>query len=51
MAYKQFQKELEQEKVDKEKGDFGKLYDDANRKEDEKNRRWRKFYEDFANMQ
>jgi hypothetical protein len=51
MAYKQFQKELEKEKMMRDKGDFGKIYDDANRKQDEKNRQWRKFYEDFANQQ
>jgi hypothetical protein len=45
LAYKQFQKELEREKAEKEKGDYHKMIDDANRKEDEKNRRWRRFYE------
>ena len=35
----------------RDKGDYYKMLDDGNRKEDEKNRRWRRFYEDFANQQ
>eukprot|EP00349_Pseudokeronopsis_sp_Brazil_P001999 CAMPEP_0202961212 /NCGR_PEP_ID=MMETSP1396-20130829/5268_1 /ASSEMBLY_ACC=CAM_ASM_000872 /TAXON_ID= /ORGANISM="Pseudokeronopsis sp., Strain Brazil" /LENGTH=102 /DNA_ID=CAMNT_0049680873 /DNA_START=566 /DNA_END=874 /DNA_ORIENTATION=- len=51
MAYKQFQRELDKEREQKEKSDFKNLYDDANRKQDEKERRWRQFYEDFAHQQ
>ena len=48
LAYKQFQKEIEKEKAMNDKKDFNNMWDDINRKQDEKNRRWRKFYEDFA---
>lgn len=32
LAYKQFQKDLEKEKQMRDKGDYGKIYEDANRK-------------------
>ena len=50
-AYKQLQKEIDKEREAKDKNDAQKMYDDANRKQDEKDRRWRKFYEDFAHQQ
>ena len=31
--------------------DYQKYIDDNNRKEDEKNRQWRRFYEEFAKLQ
>ena len=48
MAYKQFQKDLERERAMKDKMEFHRQVDDTNRKRDEKERQWRKFYEDFA---
>ena len=51
MAYKQFQKDLERERAMKDKMEFHRQVDDTNRKRDEKERQWRKFYEDFAHQQ
>lgn len=50
LAYKEFQKDLERERALKEKMEYQKQIDDANRKRDEKERQWRKFYEDFAHQ-
>ena len=50
LAYKQFQKELEKERGFKDKLDYQRGLEDANRKRDEKERQWRKFYEDFAHQ-
>ena len=49
IAYKELQKELDKEKAKKDKDDVNGMIEDANRKDDEKNRRWRQYYEDFAN--
>ena len=51
MAYKQFQKELEKEKEMRDRLDYLKGIEDRNRKEEEKQRQWRKYYEDFAHLQ
>lgn len=51
LAYKQFQKDLERERGEKDKMEYYRQIDDANRKGDEKQRQWRKFYEDFAHQQ
>ncbi|CDW79763.1 UNKNOWN [Stylonychia lemnae] len=50
-AYKQFQKDLEREKALQDKMDYNKMLQDENRKKEEKERQWRKFYEDFAHQQ
>ena len=41
IAYKELQKELDKEKAKKDKDDVNGMIEDANRKDDEKNRRWR----------
>lgn len=51
LAYKQFQKDLEREREAQGKADYHRMLDDENRKKDEKERQWRKFYEDFAHQQ
>jgi len=49
LAYKQFQKELDKDQKKQEQSDFYKMIDDENRRRDEKERRWRQYYERFAN--
>lgn len=49
LAYKQFQKELDKDARKNEQADFYKMIDDDNRRRDEKERRWRQYYERFAN--
>ena len=51
MAYKQYEKELDRARADRERQEYMGMVEDANRKQDEKQRRWRKFYEDFAHEQ
>eukprot|EP00347_Sterkiella_histriomuscorum_P002091 403369509 len=51
LAYKQFQKDIENERAQKDKQDYHRMFDDENRKKDEKDRQWRKFYENFAHQQ
>jgi hypothetical protein len=50
LAYKEFQKEIEKEKMMKDKDDYNKSIIDNNRKGEEKSRRRRKYYEDFAHQ-
>lgn len=48
LAYKEFQKEIDKERALKDKDDYNNAIADNTRKLDEKSRRRRRYYEDFA---